>query len=186
MDLFHQSAVVTAAHCIVHISNLTIANVSMIGFLSLGFSNMFMALFSELWLSNITVVNSGNSGFVLNAQFCTLHLSDLNVDNYFSSAALNFFGEGSVVHISNIRITRGVSDSAQMHNVTTASWFKTIHFTFFSSDIEVRNVSISDSREPMGPCFFSSPFQLLHQLCHYFSYVSRLSSALLFGFGFYL
>jgi len=141
-------ALISVSRCNASFSGLKIANVSA---LVAPYANpLILSQFANIWLSNTTVVDSKTNGFVMNSHFSLLHMSDFLLDNFYSTGEVSFAFIQNTVYIQRMTITKGTSNPT---NRQTVFLYPTMNFISLSSTLEAHNISVSDARGKLGPCF---------------------------------
>lgn len=143
-------ALIQSFNCVTFVSNITITNVTILADISVKPNGLLTFTATESWLSNITVVNSGYFGCVVQTSMCTLHLSDFTLENFNSKLGYYFYDGLSTTFYQNVRVSKGFS-VAYLGQYSFG--YKTMYFGVAASYAEIRNISVSDSTVPMGPCF---------------------------------
>ena len=98
-------------------------------------------------LRNLTMVNSGASGYVINTFYGLLPMKEFHLDNLYTEVGLYIAALGSSVLLQNGGIVHG---SAQYSTEQTENWTNTIYFGGFVSQVVLQRMTVSDSSLRMG------------------------------------
>ena len=145
--------------CLGYLANVTILNVTMVSLRDYQIDSLVGATRGSLWLSDIEIVDSGSSGYLIGVNIGDLHLSHFEFVNPYT-------GEGMYVGVSDgsMWAAHGSITQGDFYNLGFARLYiyDPIYFGALVCQVFIEDVTIQQSRIDMGIAFafISSDFSI--------------------------